>query len=82
LGRSGPHLDSFSPKAGYQRELEERPFVTAELISRTTYMAIEKKLEDPFAALAAAGYSEIAVHIVPGRDDAIEDWGRIRRAFA
>jgi 5,10-methylenetetrahydromethanopterin reductase len=61
---------------------EERPFVTAELIRRTTYTATEKELKERFAALAEAGYSEIAVQIVPGQEHAIEDWGRIRRAFA
>src|SRR5215472_6895294 len=33
-------------------------------------------------SVAEAGYSEIAVQIVPGQEHAIEDWGRIRRAFA
>jgi len=61
---------------------EERRFVTAELIRRTTYTATEKELKGRFAALAHAGYSEIAVQIVPGQEHAIEDWGRIRRAFA
>jgi 5,10-methylenetetrahydromethanopterin reductase len=61
---------------------EERPFITAELIRRTTYTATEKELKTRFAALAEAGYTEIAVHIVPGQEHAIEDWGRIRRAFA
>src|ERR1700731_3207517 len=61
---------------------EERPFVTAELIRRTTYTATEKELKERFAALAKAGYSEIAIQIVPGQEHAIEDWGRIRRAFA
>ena len=60
---------------------EERRFVTAELIRRTTYTATEKELKERFAALADAGYSEIAVQIVPGQEHAIEDWGRIRRAF-
>jgi len=46
---------------------EERPFVTAELIRRTTYTATEKELRERFAALAEAGYSEIAVQIVPGQ---------------
>src|SRR6516225_3215747 len=58
---------------------EERPFVTAELIRRTTYTATERELRERFAALAEAGYSEIAVQIVPGQEHAIEDWGRIRR---
>jgi len=60
---------------------EERRFITAELIRRTTYTATEKELKERFAALAEAGYSEIAVQIVPGQEHAIEDWGRIRRAF-
>jgi 5,10-methylenetetrahydromethanopterin reductase len=61
---------------------EERPFATAELIRRTTYTATEKELRERFVALAEAGFSEIAVQIVPGQEHAVEDWGRIRRAFA
>ena len=61
---------------------EERRFITAEPIRRTTYTATEKEIRERFAALAEAGYSEIAVQIVPGQEHAIEDWGRIRRAFA
>jgi len=60
---------------------EERRFVTAELIRRTTYTATEKEIRERFAKLAEAGYSEIAVQIVPGQEHSIEDWGRIRRAF-
>ena len=61
---------------------EERRFVTAELIRRTTYTATEREIKGRFAALADAGYSEVAVQIVPGQEHAIEDWGRIRGAFA
>jgi 5,10-methylenetetrahydromethanopterin reductase len=61
---------------------EERPFVTAALIRLTTFAATEKELKLRIAALAAAGYSEIAIQIVPGQEHAIEDWGRIRHAFA
>jgi hypothetical protein len=32
-------------------------------------------------ALFAAGYSEIAIQIIPGQEHAIGDWGRVRRAF-
>jgi 5,10-methylenetetrahydromethanopterin reductase len=60
---------------------EERPFVTADLIRRTTFTATERELKERFATLAEAGYREIAVQIVPGQEHAIEDWGRIRRAF-
>jgi len=61
---------------------EERPFVTAELIRRTTYTATAKELKERFAAIAEAGFTEVAIQIVPGQEHAIEDWGRIRRAFA
>jgi 5,10-methylenetetrahydromethanopterin reductase len=61
---------------------EERRFVTAELIRRTTYTATERELKERFAALAEAGYTEVAIQIIPGQEHAIEDWGRIRRAFA
>jgi len=60
---------------------EERPFVTAELIRRTTFTATERELKERIAALAEAGYSEIALRVVPGQEHAIEDWGRLRRAF-
>src|SRR4051794_27201027 len=61
---------------------EERPFVTAELIQLTTFAATERALKERIAALADAGYAEIAIQIVPGQEHAIEDWGKIRRAFA
>jgi 5,10-methylenetetrahydromethanopterin reductase len=61
---------------------EERAFVTAELIRLTTFTATEKELTERIAALSDAGYGEIAIQIVPGQEHAIEDWGRIRRAFA
>jgi 5,10-methylenetetrahydromethanopterin reductase len=61
---------------------EERPFVTAELIRETTFTATENELKERIGELATAGYSEVAIQIVPRQEHAIEDWGRIRRAFA
>ena len=80
LPRRAPIISKIT--AGMFVKPEERRFVTAELIRRTTYTATEKELKGRFATLADAGYSEIAVQIVPGQEHAIEDWGRIRRAFA
>jgi 5,10-methylenetetrahydromethanopterin reductase len=60
---------------------EERRFVTADLIRLTTFAATEKELKRRIDDLAAAGYTEIAIQIVPGQEHAIEDWGIIRRAF-
>ena len=61
---------------------EERPLVTAELIRLTTFAATEPELKQRIGALADAGYDEVAIQIIPGQEHAIEDWGRIRRAFA
>lgn len=61
---------------------EERPFVTAALIGATTFAGTERDLTGRIGALADAGYNEIAIQIVPGQEHAIEDWGKIRRAFA
>ncbi|MGH7154525.1 MAG: LLM class flavin-dependent oxidoreductase, partial [Acetobacteraceae bacterium] len=60
---------------------EERPFVTAELIRRTTFTATEPVLLDRIAALNDAGYTQFVTQIVPGQEAAIEDWGRILRAL-
>ena len=60
---------------------EERPFVTTELIRLTTITGTETEIKDRIAALFAAGYSEVAIQIVPSQEHALEDWGRIRRAF-
>ena len=61
---------------------EERPFVTAELICLTTITGTESEVRDRIAALFAAGYDEVAIQVVPGQEHGIEDWGKIRRAFA
>jgi len=60
---------------------EERPFVTAELIRLTSFTATETELKQRIDALRMAGYSQFTVQIVPGQEDAIEDWGRLRKAF-
>lgn len=60
---------------------EERRYVTAELIRETTFTATEAQLKQRIGDLRDAGYSQFTVQIVPGQEDAIEDWGRIRKAF-
>jgi alkanesulfonate monooxygenase SsuD/methylene tetrahydromethanopterin reductase-like flavin-dependent oxidoreductase (luciferase family) len=60
---------------------EERRFITAELIRRTSFVGTEREVKGRLAALADAGFDEVTLHIVPGQEHAIEDWGRLRRAF-
>ena len=61
---------------------EERRFVTPDLIRATTITGSEAEIKASIAGFTASGYSEVAIQIVPGQEHAIEDWGRIRRAFA
>ncbi len=60
---------------------EEREFVTAELIRDTSFTATEPELKKRIGDLRDAGYTQFTIQIVPGQEDAIEDWARIRRAF-
>lgn len=61
---------------------DERPFLTAEMIRRVTWTAPEPDLIERVARLQAAGFSQIVFSILPGQEQAVEDWGRIRAAFA
>ncbi len=60
---------------------EEKQFVDAELIRRTTFTATEQELKQRIEALRDAGWSQFVMPIVPGEERAIEDWARIRKAF-
>jgi 5,10-methylenetetrahydromethanopterin reductase len=60
---------------------EERKFVTAELIRRTTFTAREQELKQRVEALRSAGWSQLVIAMTPGEEGAIEDWARIKRAF-
>jgi 5,10-methylenetetrahydromethanopterin reductase len=60
---------------------EERRFVTAELIRRTTFTATEQELTQRVEALRSAGWSQIVIPIIPGEERALEDWARVKAAF-
>jgi len=61
---------------------DERPFLSAELIKHATWTATAPELIERIQAIEAAGFNQIVFSILPGQEHAIEDWGRIRRAFA
>ena len=60
---------------------DERPFLSAELIQHATWTATAPELISRIQALEDVGFSQIVFSILPGQEHAIEDWGRIRRAF-
>jgi 5,10-methylenetetrahydromethanopterin reductase len=60
---------------------EERKFVTAQLIRRSTFTATEQALKERVEALRGAGWNQLVIAITPGEERALEDWARIKRAF-
>ena len=61
---------------------EERRFVSAELISATSFTATEAGIKQRIEALRSAGYTQFTIQLVPGHERALADWARIRKAFA
>jgi 5,10-methylenetetrahydromethanopterin reductase len=61
---------------------EERRFVTADLIRATSFTATEAEIKRRIDALHGAGYTQFTIQLVPGQDEAIADWARIRQVFA
>ncbi|MCX7362905.1 MAG: hypothetical protein NTV97_13760, partial [Alphaproteobacteria bacterium] len=61
---------------------EEKKFVTAKMIAETSFTASETEIKTRIEALRGAGYTQFAIQLVPGQEKAIEEWGRIRKAFA
>lgn len=60
---------------------DERPYITAEMIRHTSFIGTAADLTRRVGALADAGFTQVVFSIPPGQEHAIEDWGRIRRAF-
>ena len=60
---------------------EEDRFITSELIRTTTFTGVEQDITQRMEAMRDGGLSQLVIPIVPGHEDAIEDWGRIAKAF-
>ncbi len=60
---------------------EEEKFITAELIRQTTFTGREQDITQRIEAMRDGGLSQLVIPIVPGHENAIEDWGRIAKAF-
>jgi 5,10-methylenetetrahydromethanopterin reductase len=56
---------------------EEEPFITADLIQATTFTGTQDVLAERVRELGRAGYTQVAVQIAPGHEDAIDDWARV-----
>ncbi|HEX2940679.1 MAG TPA: LLM class flavin-dependent oxidoreductase [Rhodopila sp.] len=60
----------------------ERPFVTAEMVRRTTFTGTEDDIVARISALRDGGYTQFTIQLAPGQEAAIEDWARIKAALA
>ena len=60
---------------------EERPFITPELIRRTTFTGTQTNLINRITQLKNAGYTQFTIQLTPGQESALEDWTPIMRAF-
>ena len=56
---------------------DEDHFVTADMIREQTLTGTPEVIRDRVAQLDAAGYDQVAVQIVPGHENAIDDWARV-----
>lgn len=56
---------------------EEAPLITGELIRNRTLTGTGEELRETIRDLAAAGYTQLAVQIVPGHEDALEQWAEV-----
>jgi 5,10-methylenetetrahydromethanopterin reductase len=76
-----PYLENHRGHLMYVKP-EEKKFVTAKMIAETSFTATEGEIKKRIAALRDAGYSQFTIQLIPGQEAAIEDWGRIAKAFA
>jgi 5,10-methylenetetrahydromethanopterin reductase len=86
------HARSFGPQGVYYLQNhrghlmfvrpDERPYITAEMIKGTTFTGTEREIKQRVGKLVDAGFAQVVISIPPGQEPMIEDWGRIRRAFA
>jgi 5,10-methylenetetrahydromethanopterin reductase len=60
---------------------DERQFIDAELIRMNSFTGTEAEITPRIEALRDAGYTQFTIQLIPGQEDAIEDWARIKRAL-
>lgn len=72
-----PYLENHRGHLMFVKD-EERPFVTGDLIRATSFTAEAPALRQRIEALRASGYTQLTIQIVPGQEDAIEDWARLK----
>ncbi len=70
------YLDLHRGHLMFVRE-DERALIGPELIRSTSLTGTAAELRERVAGMEAAGYSQLALQLVPGQEHAIEDWARV-----
>lgn len=60
---------------------DERQFINAELIRMNTFTASKAEIITRIEGLRDAGYTQFTIQLLPGHEQAIEDWAQVKRAF-
>jgi len=60
---------------------DERQFINADLIRMNSFTGTQAEITARIEGLRDAGYTQFTIQLIPGQEQAIEDWARIKRAF-
>lgn len=58
---------------------QDETHITPELVRETTFSGTEDELVENLRTLRDAGYDQINVQLIPGHEEAIDDWSRVFR---
>ena len=56
---------------------DEQQFISAEILKFTSLTGTEDEVRGRVQAMAAAGYDQVAIQLVPGHESAIDEWARV-----
>lgn len=56
---------------------EEQQFITGEMLKALTLTGSAEEIRTRVDALATAGYDQVAIQLVPGHEDALEQWADV-----
>ena len=79
--KDAPYLENHRGHLMFVKE-EEKRFVTADLIRSTSFTATEAEIKQRIDRLRSAGFTQFTIQLIPGQEQALADWARIRKAFA
>jgi 5,10-methylenetetrahydromethanopterin reductase len=79
--KDAPYLENHRGHLMFVKADEKR-FVTADLIRSTSFTATEPEIKQRIDRLRSAGFTQFTIQLIPGQEQALADWARIRKAFA